>query len=423
MATAAPSPRSDGIRVCLLSAEYSPARGGVGDYTRLLAGELVQLGVKVSVLTTQRPGEPVDHPQAVALNAPVKRWGYESWAQVAAALRSLRPDVLHIQYQTAAYGMHPAINLLPWRLRLGGFGGRIVTTFHDLRPPYLFPKAGALRHLPALTLAGTSDAIVVVAREHWQCTPLAWLRRLRRELGETTHIIPIGSNIPARPPEGYDRLAWRRSLGFQPEEAVIVFFGYLNASKGIDDLLQALRMLRDRGRAARVLMVGGGGQSNAADEEWRRGCDEMVAELGLRESITWTGFALPEVVSGHLRSGDLCVLPFRDGATFQRGTLLAALAHGLAIVSTRPPGVFSRGEARLPWGWSSDAALVHGENIWLVAPGHPDELALAVARLMDDQGLRMRLGEGAASLAELLTWSAIAKKHLDLYSALVQRKR
>lgn len=420
MAAASPAPQSAVPRVCLLSAEYSPARGGVGDYTRLLAAELAQLGAGVTVLTTRQSGGPTGHPALVGWEALVSRWDYGSWRQVAACLRALRPDVLHIQYQTAAYGMHPAINLMPWRLRLGGYKGRIVTTFHDLRPPYLFPKAGALRHLPALALAAASDAVVLVAREHWQATPLAWLRRVRSEIGAVTHIIPIGSNIPARPPEGYDRDAWRKALGVRARDWVLVYFGYMNPSKGVEDLLQALRLLRASGRQVRLLMVGGGGKSNAVDEEWRRHCAGMVRELGLEEALIWTDFAPSEVVSGHLLAGDVCVLPFRDGATFQRGTLLAALAHGLPIVSTRPREVFPQGEANLPWGWSSDAVLVHGENVWLVRPCHPDDLVTATERLLDDDGLRARLSAGAQSLADLLTWSAIAKRHQDLYAALAR---
>ncbi|MBK9234160.1 MAG: hypothetical protein IPO15_25800 [Anaerolineae bacterium] len=64
-----------------------------------------------------------------------------------AAIRQIQPAVVLIQYQTAAFGLHPAVNLLPgWlRLRLGRRRPRLITTFHDLKFPYLFPKAGPLR--------------------------------------------------------------------------------------------------------------------------------------------------------------------------------------------------------------------------------------------------------------------------------------
>ena len=59
---------------------------------------------------------------------------------------------MHIQYQSAAYGLHPAVNYLPWRLRALQHRPAIGATFHDLRFPYIFPKAGPLRWQAVLAL-------------------------------------------------------------------------------------------------------------------------------------------------------------------------------------------------------------------------------------------------------------------------------
>ena len=56
------------------------------------------------------------------------------------------------------------------------------------------------------------------------------------------------------------------------------------------------------------------------------------------------------------------------------GTLMAALAHQLPIVSTRPP-------IDLP-------ELIHGENVWLVPPKDPNALATAIAALSADRERR-----------------------------------
>src|SRR5207245_2001155 len=57
------------------------------------------------------------------------------------------------------------------------------------------------------------------------------------------------------------------------------------------------------------------------------------------DRVTWTGFLPAADVSRYLMAADLAVLPFADGATLRRTSLLAALAHGLPILSTgdRPP--------------------------------------------------------------------------------------
>ena len=402
------------MRICLLSAEYPPARGGVGDYTRLLASALARAGLEPCVLTSAWASATEPEPAGVRAHRRITTWRFGLWRQVAAFLQAERPDVLHVQYQTAAYGMHPAINLLPWRLRLGRLSVPVVTTFHDLRPPYLFPKAGAARHLPALALAAGSAAVVLVAREHWREAPLAWLHRLLPALADKTCVIPIGSNIPAAPPASYDRGAWRKSLGVAEGELLLAYFGFVNSSKGVDDLLLALAALRDRGQAVRLLLVGGGGTSNAADGAWQRKVEVMIAQLRLGGLVRRTGFTQPEEVSANLLAADLCVLPFRDGATFQRGTLLAALAHGLPILSTAPPGGAAE-TGPLPQTWQEKARLAHGENVWLVPPRQPAALAEAVARLGEDADLRSRLARGAALLGAGITWDGIARRHAELY--------
>src|SRR4029450_12106477 len=92
-------------------------------------------------------------------------WGWRIGRDVRMALRHRRPDILHIQYQTGAYGMHPAINFLPWRLRRLPRRPAIVVTAHDLLPPYLFPKAGPLRDWVTRRLLADADAVVVTNQD------------------------------------------------------------------------------------------------------------------------------------------------------------------------------------------------------------------------------------------------------------------
>src|SRR5215470_407424 len=126
------------MRIALLSGEYPPQPGGVGDYTRHLGQALLARGHEVFVFTI------LDFRFLIldlGLNnvnqkSKIKNlksdWGWGCWRAVIAALEQTRPDVLHIQYQTGAYGMHPAINLLPWRLRRLPARLHVAVTAHDL---------------------------------------------------------------------------------------------------------------------------------------------------------------------------------------------------------------------------------------------------------------------------------------------------
>jgi glycosyltransferase involved in cell wall biosynthesis len=130
-----------------------------------------------------------------------------------------------------------------------------------------------------------------------------------------------------------------------------------------------------------------------------------IQERGLASRLTATGFVPPEEVSASFYGADICVLPYRDGASFRRGSLMAALAHGMPIVSTTPRVALSE--------------LRDGENVVLVPPRDPRALADAVASLAHDADLRWRIGEGARQLSREFNWERIAARTLEVYHAVI----
>ena len=440
------------MKVCLVTAEFPPMQGGVGDYTNELSKALAALGVEVHIITSKpqetpsnahhaprntryatrntqhairntphasrRPQSSVDVLRASYFLHPiVEKWGWGCWRAIAGLVRRERPDILHIQYQAAAYAMHPAINFLPCRMRWGGPARpRTVVTFHDLRVPYLFPKAGPLRWQVVLALARWSDAVIV--------TNAADQARLK-PYPLQPYLIPIGSNIAPRLPDGYDRTAQRASWGIGLDDFLLCHFGFMNERKGIETLLKALSILvNDPSSPCRpwLLMIGGKvGSSDPTNVAYLRRVESLIEELGLKERVLWTDFIPPEEVSACFAAADCCVLPYREGASFQHGTLMAALAHGMAIVTT-----FAERESQIADGRSQGARgrvqspveLRDGENVLLVPPDDVQALAAAIKRLARSPELRHRLREGAKELSRSFDWEGIAARHLEVYRAL-----
>ena len=394
------------MRIGLITGEYPPDQGGVGDFTHELGKALAALGHEVHVLTsakhntqpkTQNSKLETQNPVARAIvHRSIRGWGWDCWRDISRLHDALHFDILNIQYQTAAYGMHPAINLLPLRLRTGtGLRPHTVVTFHDLKAPYLFPKAGRLRWWVNLVLARWSDAVIATNAEDFaRLSTYSFIRSLS--------LIPIGSNISPKLPAGYDRTAWRARWGLKPDDLLLSYFGFLNESKGGETLMRALARLVQSTSNIQLMMVGGKvGSSDPTNVAYLKRVEGLIEELDLTDKVFWTGYTPQPEVSANLLASDICVLPYRDGASFRRGSFMAALAHGLPIVSTRP-------RVNVP-------ELRHGENILLVPPDAPVALAEAIARLADDARLRRRLGEGAARLAQDFTWGKIAEKTEALY--------
>src|SRR5512140_1825097 len=94
-------------------------QGGVGDCTNETARALVALGVGVGVLTSIRAARNSATQDTSLTTFPtVAHWDWSSLHAISQAIRSFNADIVHIQYQTAAFGMHPAINFLPRSLAL-----------------------------------------------------------------------------------------------------------------------------------------------------------------------------------------------------------------------------------------------------------------------------------------------------------------
>jgi glycosyltransferase involved in cell wall biosynthesis len=296
--------------------------------------------------------------------------------------------------------MHPAINFAPRRLGKGSDAIPVITTFHDLLPPYLFPKAGPAREWVTRALARASDAVIVTNLQDLENMALQpdLLRRLKA--------IPIGSNLPDIPP--IERDAVRRKLGLPEEsEHAIGFFGFLTEDKGVDVLLQALTEIPHKTRPTLVIIGGGLAQTDQANQAYHERLSRLFEEASI--SMIQTGHLPPNEAAAALRAMDLVVLPFRDGASLRRGTLIAAIRAGAAVVTTDP----GTDQSLEP--------LVGGESLWLVPPGEPEALRAGIQTLLGNRLLRERLADQALAQGTSFDWNAIAQQHIEIYEALLGR--
>lgn len=378
------------MRLGIVTGEYPPLPGGVGDYSRALAAALAGQGVEVHVLTGRRSaGEP---PSAVHVHPVVAQWSWGALAQVRGLARSLGLDWLNVQYQAAAYGLGAPIHFLP-----DAAGVPSVVTFHDLRLPYLFPKAGRLRPWAVTHLARAARGAVATE-------PADEAELRRRGVGRVTHI-PIGSNIAPAPPADFERAAWRAQLGAGPGDLLIGYFGFLNQSKGGDLLVRALAALAERRVPVRLVLIGGAaGASDPTDLAFGQEVERLIQQHQLAGRIARTGFVSPAAVSAHLLACDAVVLPYRDGASLRRGSLMAAFAHGCPIVTTSPA--------------QPSPDLRDGDNVRLVPADSVEALVLAVDELHQSPELRARLGRGARATAGQFEWDQIARRLLDFVAGL-----
>ena len=381
---------SQGTHVLFVTGEYPPMAGGVGAYTQALAQALGDLDVKVSVLTSTAAG-PARAEGDVTIYPLIRRWGWKAMRQTASLAKEIGADWVHVQYQTAAFQMNPAINLAPatWRSQ----GLNVAWTYHDLRFPYLFPKIGD-RVRQSVNLRPLHAADVVIATDPSDRDRLARKR-------DDVITIPIGSNIPAQSISSAERMAHRQGLGYAAQDLVIGYFGFLNRSKGGLMLIRTLHALIQSGLPAQLLMIGDRvGASDPTNHAYLQEVEALAQNLGVADRIQWTGFLPDSAVSLALTACDLMLLPFTDGASLRRGSLMAALAHGCPIVTTIPDDL---------------TGFVDGQDLLFVPREDAQAAAQAVSRIAQDPALAQALGAQARQVSRQFTWESIARQHLDLY--------
>src|SRR5262249_36491627 len=117
--------------------------------------------------------------------------------------------------------------------------------------------------------------------------------------------IPLGSALDVDPPAGFSREAWRARLGLAADAPLAGHFGFVNGTKGVDVLVEALRRLVATGQDVSLLMIGDPlGSSDRTNAAYLEAVRHRIAAGGLEGRVRWTGYCPPADVAGWLRCLD-----------------------------------------------------------------------------------------------------------------------
>ncbi len=174
----------------------------------------------------------------------------------------------------------------------------------------------------------------------------------------------------------------------------LLMLAKLGAPKGIYDLLDAVSHLV-RKHPDLKLMLGGDGEVDKVAER--------VRQLQLNGNVELLGWIGSERKAAELRDADVFVLPsYFEGLPM---SVLEAMSAGLPVVTTPVGGI--------------PEAVADGEHGFLVQPGDVPGLVDRLARLLEDQSLRQRMGRaGRQRVQEQFSVAAILPRLHSLYATL-----
>lgn len=223
----------------------------------------------------------------------------------------------------------------------------LIITEHSSWSPWLDVHRSVRRR--AVWAAGQSTFVIAVSR--------ALRDTISRFIDDSGKLRVI--------PNAVDSSVFGPARGESPfEPNRLLFVGLLRHVKGVDLLLQAVRLLADRGRPVSLTVIGDSfyARHERDYEDLRR----LSTTLGLDGLVTFLGGKPPAEVARAMRTSALLVLPSRR-ETF--GSVLAeALACGTPVVATR-------------CGGTED--IVNDRVGVLVPPENPAALADGIAQVLD----------------------------------------
>ncbi|GAA3792275.1 glycosyltransferase family 1 protein [Qipengyuania pelagi] len=184
---------------------------------------------------------------------------------------------------------------------------------------------------------------------------------------------------------------WRRELGLEDGDVAIAFLGRLVMEKGLGMFADTMALLRERGVAHKVLVIGDGPARG-----W--------FEKALPDAI-FAGFQTGPDLGRALASADIF---FNPSVTETFGNVtLEAMASGLPVVAAGATG--------------SASLVTDGETGALVAAGSPEGFADAIAPYCRDDALRHAHGEAGERASRAYSWDAINQAVVDTYLRLHAR--
>lgn len=301
------------MKISLLSPAFPPDFDAIGHYSQKMANQLVAGGHEVSVLTSE--GERREQGNGEKIIPCIRYAHASSLRQLPKAVSDAAPDWLVVQFNPFGFGRRgfcPQLPLALAKIRRRG-RTRVAIMFHETMVPawpWKFFVMFCWQYPTFRMLCRGADATFVSTGR--------WIPQVRAASRVVPcHHLPVGSNVPKSRLTAEDA---RRNLGIAGETLVLGVFGQNHASRPLDWIAKAAAAVR-QDRAAVLVYIGPDGRA------LREACPGLeILDCGVQPA---------EGVGDRLRAMDVLLSPFADGASTRRGSLVAALQHGVPVATTR----------------------------------------------------------------------------------------
>jgi phosphatidylinositol alpha-1,6-mannosyltransferase len=173
-----------------------------------------------------------------------------------------------------------------------------------------------------------------------------------------TPIVRIPTGILPAPECSQEKVqTLRRSLQQSPNEKLLLFVGRLSEEKGVGDAIKVLKILHNKQRYYRLIIVGEGHD--------KLDFIALAKSLNIIEKVNFIGWVDSKDIYTYFRACDVFVGPSKQAESgwieAQGLTFVEAMQVGCPVIGTNSGGI--------------PDAVINGKTGWLVEPGNKNELA------------------------------------------------
>jgi glycosyltransferase involved in cell wall biosynthesis len=217
----------------------------------------------------------------------------------------------------------------------------------------------------------------------------SWLLNIfGQDLSHKTRVIPGGIHIGNFPPEKPIKIIDKK---YDLEgRKIVLFSGKLTPQKGVYYLVKAAKDIRGD-----IYIIGDGPE--------KKNLEDLILKMGLQNVhlLGYMGDDKKEELEEFYYSADVFVAPSVWDEPLGL-VILEAMTAKVPIIATRKGGI--------------PLAVKDGVNGFLIRPKNSQEIAEACNKLLENEGLRKKIGEAARQTVEKkFTWKMIAQKYMRIY--------
>ena len=333
-------------------------------------------------------------------------WTFNGWTsagRILRAVRAARPDAVIFNLQFASFGDRKgpgALGLLaPWLVRASGVPTTVL--LHNLADTVDMRAAGFTRSrlvARVMKLAGRLLTRALLQADFVALTIPRYVELLSDSYGATNVLLaPHGSFTEL---VGLDEA----DTAVPPGPRRVMAFGKWGTYKTVDVLVEAYRLLLERGYTDLELVLAGTDSPNSAG--YMATVAERYADL---PGLVLPGYVAEEEVEPLFRSSSVVAFPYTS-TTGSSGVLHQAGEYGRAPVLPRI-------------GDLVDIIEEEGFAGVYFTPGDPVSLADALAEVLDDPALRVELGQRNLAAAAGIPIREVAHWHVVHLRRVIDRVR